>query len=249
MHFSVFVVFGNWHALSVFVVFCSLWLIFSSAAARQLFGESNPQPFFITSIVLPSAASEMGPCQKSEFKQWTKGVLKDHRNKETGDAAASSSASASSAPPAATAVPPSSRAIGLESPPPAFLYGIGRATPLPASEMPPSSRTLGMTEPFAASPAQPVSSSSRAPIALAKVANALKAMKAMKKAVKAMKKELTSAQYTLKLMRDRVSIAEEARFQLEQDVAALWSRADELQRMHARLLRLELHAPEAVSPS
>jgi hypothetical protein len=71
----------------------------------------------------------------------------------------------------------------------------------------------------------------------------------MKKAMKAMKKELTSAQYTLKLMRGRLTIAEEAQFQLEQDVAALWSRADELHRMHGRLQRLELHAPEAISPS
>ena len=51
------------------------------------------------------------------------------------------------------------------------------------------------------------------------------------------------------MMRGKITIAEEAQMRLEDDVAALLRRADELADMRARLARLELHAPEAVSPS
>jgi hypothetical protein len=87
------------------------------------------------------------------------------------------------------------------------LYGIGRA------DMMPSSATAA---PATAPP------SSGTPLAIAIAMKALKAMKATKKAMKAMKKELADAQKVIKMLEDRVTLAELTERQMEQDVDVLW---------------------------
>jgi hypothetical protein len=79
----------------------------------------------------------------------------------------------------------------------------------------------------------------------AKVMKALKAMKAMK----AMKKELMEMKKELKETKKTVWRLEREQIESQKTHEVFWKLCDEITVLRAKVMRLELHAPEPISPS